>query len=172
MADTNFLWQSSLLASATFLINSNTGNETGFSALTNGSAVSSSVSGTSGVFSPVDWGYGMMGEIEFNAGGSFTPTAGGALLGWFRRSLDGGSTFETLVTTPSTTVSALERGPDFVIPFSAVALASGNRVKAATPVLIPPVPFMVTVQNRAGATLPTSTTNWIKMIAYGARGAS
>jgi hypothetical protein len=69
------------------------------------------------------------------------------------------------VTTPSTTIPALERAPDFVIPFSAVALASGNRVKSAWRFEPPPVHHKVVIQNRSGATLPTSTTNWIKMIA-------
>lgn len=158
------LWRTSLLTSATFIMNSNTGNETGFSALSNGSAVTSSVSGTSGVFAPSLWGYGLYGEVEFNAGGSFTPIANGALLGWFLLSQDGGTTFETLVTSPSTSVPALERAPDFVIPFSATALASGNRVKGAWPVRPPAVHHKVVVQNRSGVSLPTSTTNWIKMI--------
>jgi hypothetical protein len=157
------LWKEGLVTAETFLINSNTGNETGFSALANGGAVSSSVSGASGVFAPSVWGRAPYGLIIFNAGGAFTPAVNGALLGWFRRSLDGGTTFESLITTPSTTVPALERAPDFVIPLSNVAHASGNKVLAAWPVEIPPVPFMVTVQSRSGVTLPTSTTNWIKM---------
>lgn len=60
---------------------------------------------------------------------------------------------------------ALERAPDFIIPFSNTALASGNRIKAAWEVRFPIVPFMVTVQNRTGGALPTSTTNWIKFVA-------
>lgn len=158
------LWETSLLTSETFIINSNTGNETGFSGLANGGAVTSTVSGTSGVFAPSLWGYGQVGDLWFNAGGSFTPVANGALLGWFLLSFDGGTTFESLVTTPSTTIPALERAPDFVIPFSAQALASGNRIKSAWRFQPPPVHHKVVVQNRSGVTLPTSTTNWIKMI--------
>lgn len=163
------LWRDGLLTGETFLINSNTGNETGFSGLVNGGAVTSSVSGAAGVFAPSVWLRGTFGLIWFNAGGAFTPAVNGALQGWFLRSLDGGTTFETSVTTPSTTVAALERGPDFVIPFSNVALASGNRVLAAWSVEIPPVPFRVRVQNRSGATLPTATGNWIRMVATAKR---
>lgn len=167
----DLLWKPTLLASATFLINSNTGNETGFSALANGSAVVSSVSGSSGVFNPSTWGYGPLLEIEFNAGGSFTPGNAAALLGWFLRSIDGGSTFETGIGTPSTTVPYLARSPDFIIPLIGAAHASGNRVGAIGLVPTPPVPFKVAVQNMAGAALPTSTTNWIKAVSATLQGA-
>lgn len=165
MANTDFLWRQTLLASATFLVNSNTGNETGFSGLVNGSAVVSSVSGASGVFAPSVWGYGPLLEVEFNAGGAFTPTLSGALLGWFLRSIDGGTTFETGIGTPSTTVPYIQRAPDFVISLINSAHASGNRVGATGPVAAPSVPFKCAVQNLSGVTLPTSTTNWIKAVA-------
>lgn len=166
----DLLWKSSLLTSATFIMNSNTGNETGFSALANGSAVVSSVSGSSGVFSPSTWGYGPFLGIEFNSGGSFTPGNAGALLGWFLRSFDGGTTFETGIGTPSTTVPYLARSPDFIIPLIGSAHASGNRVGAIGLVPAPPVPFKVAVQNMAGAALPTSTTNWIKAVSVTLQG--
>jgi hypothetical protein len=162
MAD--LLWRPTLLTTETFLINSATSNETGFSGLTNGGAVVSTVSGASGVFSPLLWGHGQYGEIWFNAGGAFTPAVNGALLGWFLLSLDGGTTFETQVATPSASIAALERAPDFIIPFSNAAHASGHRVKGAWPVRPPPVHHRVLVQNRSGVTLPNSTTNWLRMI--------
>src|SRR5579871_6670351 len=77
--------------------------------LTNGSAATSSVGGTSGAFAQSNFGNAIDAEAWFISGGSFTPTAGAALLGWFLRY--DGINYESLVATPSATVQALPRAP-------------------------------------------------------------
>lgn len=61
------------------------------------------------------------GSLYFQAGGSMTPAAGGAVAVWFLRSPDGGVTFEKLVQN-----QGLPRAPDAVIPLYAVAYTSGD----------------------------------------------
>lgn len=96
--------------------------------LGSGSGATSSVGGSSGVFTQSSWSNAIWGGIQFKSGGTFTPVVGQVLLGWFLLSQDGGSTFEALLSTPSTTVTALGRAPDFVIPLyeSGAAWASGS----------------------------------------------
>lgn len=138
---------------------------TELNSLSNGAAATSSVGGTSGVFSQTDTANGMFGSVFFTAGGSFTPTAGGFLAGWFRLSTDGGTTFEDLLATPSTTVPAFPRAPDFTIPVyqggtayssSKISWCQGRRVP------LPWESFKVTLQNLSGAALPSSG-NLLKM---------
>lgn len=128
--------------------------------LTSASGVAtSSVGGTSGKFSQSNTGSAIQSNIWFTSGGSFTPTAGGYLAGWFLKSHDGGTTFETLIATASSTVPALPRAPDFTIPLyeGGTALASGNIKYAQGPfVLLPVTTFKLVVQNLAGANLPAS----------------
>ena len=102
---------------------------TELNALGSGSAATSSVGGSSGVFTQSNYSNAIWTGIQFNSGGSFTPVAGQVLLGWFLLSMDGGSTFEALISTPSTTVPALGRPADFVIPLyeGGAAWASGNK---------------------------------------------
>lgn len=85
----------------------------------------------------------------------FTPTAGGVLTGWWLLSTDGGTTFETLVSTPSATVPALPRSPDFLIPVyeGGTALAAGNIKFAQGPFIYPYLGAKVVLQNLSGATL-------------------
>lgn len=130
---------------------------TELNALASGSAAVSSVGGTSGVFSQTNTINAIFGSVYFTAGGSFTPTAGGFLAGWFLLSTDGGTTFETVVATPSTTVLAIPRPPDFVIPLSAAAYASGNIAWATGRfVSLPFESFKVEIQNLSGAALSAS----------------
>lgn len=100
--------------------------------LGSGAAATSSVGGTSGVFTQASWSNAIWAGLQFKAGGAFTPVAAQVLLGWFLLSQDGGSTFEALLSTPSTTVPALGRAPDFVIPLyeGGGAFASGS-IRAA-----------------------------------------
>src|SRR5215475_9415404 len=81
-------------------------------ALANGSAttLAGGTIYTQAAFSSAIWGYV---TVKF-AATAFTPTAGGYLAGWFAKSHDG-SIFESLNGTPSTTVQALPRNPDFII---------------------------------------------------------
>lgn len=96
--------------------------------LASGAAATSSVGGTSGVFTQTNYSNAIWCGIQFKSGGSFTPVVSQVLLGWFLLSQDGGSTFENIIATPSTTVPALGRAPDFVIPLyeNGSAWASGG----------------------------------------------
>jgi len=85
----------------------------------------------------------------------WTPTAGACITGWFLQSTDGGTTFEALVASPSTTVPAVARPPDFIIPFEAAALSAASVKFAMGPVPLPWGSCKVTVQNMTGATLGT-----------------
>jgi hypothetical protein len=94
--------------------------------LGSGSAAISSVGGSSGVFDQSSFGNCPWLSIYFTSGGAFTPVVGQCLYGWFLLSPDGGASFETEVATPSTTVLALSRNPDFIIPLDNAAYATGN----------------------------------------------
>jgi hypothetical protein len=130
---------------------------TELNALASGAAATSSVGGTSGVFSQSSLGSGIWGSLYFTAGGAFTPTAGGYLAGWFLLSTDGGTTFEAAISTPSTSVPALSRAPDFVIPLDNVAHASGNiRWCQGRRILLPAESYKVLIQNNSGVALSAS----------------
>lgn len=129
---------------------------TELNAVINGSAATSSVGGTSGVFSQTNFANGIWGLIWFISGGAFTPTAGGCISGWFLQSTDGGTTFEALVATPSTSVAALPRAPDFIIPLDAAANSSGQIKFCSGFVKLPWPSCKVVLQNNSGATLPST----------------
>jgi hypothetical protein len=130
---------------------------TELNSLASGAAATSSVGGggSNGEFSQTDFASAPMLEIWFTAGGAFTPSAGGALYGWFLKSPDGGTSFESIVATPSTTVQALSRSPDFVIPLDNAAYASGN-IRFGGQVQAPAPTTKVVIQNMSGAALPAS----------------
>ena len=69
---------------------------TELNALANNANIISSVGGTSGVFTQTSFGNAIWAEVEFIAGGAFTPTAGGYLCAWWLFS-EAGSTFEKQV---------------------------------------------------------------------------
>jgi hypothetical protein len=127
------------------------------SGLTNGSAVTSSYWNNTGVITQTHIDQGIQGDIWFQSGGAFTPNAGGFLCGWFLPSFDGGTTFETIVVpTPSSTVAAVSRAADFIIPLDNAAYAAGNiryaQGRFAAP--LPTVPFKTEIQNFSGVTMP------------------
>ena len=129
------------------------------SALTNGSAVTSSYWNATGVFrQSADMLEALFSSVFFMAGGAFTPSAGGVLSGWWLPSFDGGTTFEAAISTPSSTVAAISRGPDFIIPLDNAAYAAGNiRWAAGRLVRPPPESFFKTiVQNNSGVTMPST----------------
>lgn len=128
---------------------------TELNALASGAAVTSSVGGTSGVYNQSNFSSAPLDEIWFTSGGAFTPTGSPILYGWFLKSIDGGTTFESLISTPSTTVPALPRNPDFTIPLDAAAFASGN-LKFGTISNLPAPSFKVVVQNMSGVALPAT----------------
>ena len=135
---------------------------TELNALGSGACATSSVGGTSGVFSQTNTVSAPWLSIYFTSGGAFTPIVGQALYGWFLLSPDGGTNFETQTATCSATVPPLARGPDFIIPLSNAAYASGNDAWAAGRIV--PAPwesFKIIVWNTGTTALP-ATGNLIK----------
>jgi hypothetical protein len=129
------------------------------SALSNGSAVLSSYWNSNGVIRQSDLQQALQGDVWFVAGGAFTPSAGGYLAGWFLPTYDGGTTFETDgIATPSSTVPAISRSPDFIIPLDNAAYAAGNIrfCQGRYVVAPPPTGFKVKLQNMAGVTMPST----------------
>lgn len=130
------------------------------SALTTGTALTSSYWNNTGIIriSPADLDQGIQGDIWFQSGGAFTPSVNGFLAGWFLPSFDGGTTFETAISTPSATVSALPRAPDFTIALDNAAHAAGNVRYAQGRFIapLPTVPFKTIVQNFSGVTMPST----------------
>lgn len=151
---TNFLYASGTNGYLTAPISFMT---TELNTLTSGSAATSSVNGTSGVFSQSSLGSGIWGSLYFTAGGAFTPVAGGNISGWFLLSTNGGTTFESAISTPSTTVAALPRAPDFIIPFDNAALASGNiKWCQGRRIILPAESYKIIVQNNTGVSFAAS----------------
>lgn len=135
------------------------------SALANGSAVTSSYWNGNGVFrQSVELLQGLFGDVFFQSGGAFTPSVGGVLSGWWLPSFDGGNSFESTVSTPSSTVSALGRAPDFIIPLDNAAYAAGNNRWSAGRIVRPPPNShnKVLIQNNSGVAMPST---W--MVGYG-----
>lgn len=127
---------------------------TALASLTNGSASTSST-----VFSQATFTQAQKLQGWFiNGTASFTPVAGGCLTFWWLLSTDGGTTFETLVSTPSSTVLALPRSPDFIIPFDNAAFATGNIRFAQGPFRYPYLGAKLVLQNNTGVTLSTTGT--------------
>lgn len=106
---------------------------------------------TQGSYSSGMWG---IITIKF-AATNWTPTAGGYILGWWQKSYDGGTNYETLNATSSTTVPALPRNPDFIIPLDAANMTSANKWSAL--VNLPNAQHKIVVQNLSGATIGTGT---------------
>lgn len=151
---TNFLYASGTNGFLTTPISFMT---TELNTLASGAAATSSVNGTSGVFSQASLGSGIWGSLYFTAGGAFTPTAGGNLSGWFLLSTNGGTTFENAISTPSTTVAALPRAPDFIIPLDNVAFASGNiKWTQGRRIILPAESYKIVIQNNSGVALASS----------------
>jgi len=116
---------------------------------------SSSLATSANVFtSSGSFGQAIYGEVGVVWGGSITPTVGSYISGWFLRSFDGGSTYETL----GGTALGAARPPDFTIALSTIAYANGNVTYASGIVKMPWSPVKVLIQNNAGATFPSSAT--------------
>jgi hypothetical protein len=120
-------------------------------------SLASSVAITSGsIFtSSASFGQAIWGEAWVKWGGAITPATGGFITGWFLRSPDGGTTFETVVNSSTTGVA---RPPDFIIPLSSFAYANTNIAYASGIIKMPFSPFKLMVENNTGATFPSSAT--------------
>jgi hypothetical protein len=124
---------------------------TDLASLASGSAVILTGGGSSGVSSQTNTGGAQTGIVYFQTvTAGFTPTAGAAISIWWLFSPDGGTTYETTPATASTTVAALPRPPDCIIPLDAAALGT-SAVKVSLPCKLPYGTFKVLVQNNSGA---------------------
>lgn len=127
-----------------------TSSDTGLNGLLNGGAVLSS-----GTFNQASFGSAQLARLWFKiVAAGFTPTAGGNLAGWWLPSPDGGTTFEAREATPSATVPALGRAPDFIINlYEGGAALAANDMKFSGVVPLPYESFKVLIQNNSGVTL-------------------
>lgn len=118
-----------------------------------GGRATSDATADTGVFSQSSFSNCMFGVAVFrHITNTFTPTAGGCLAFWWLSSIDDGSTFEDVgVTTPSATVPAIARAPDFIIPVytGGTATTAGNRF--FSPVIrLPNLKSKLVIQNMSG----------------------
>lgn len=127
---------------------------TALASLTNGSTSLSSTVFSSATFAQAQKLQGWF----INGTASFTPIAGGCLSFWWLMSTDGGTTFESVIATPSSTVPALPRAPDFWIPFDNAAFTTGAIRFAQNVFRYPYVGAKLLVQNNTGVTLSTTGT--------------
>lgn len=115
-------------------------------------AVSASTFTSSGSIGQAIWG-----EVAITLTASITPAAGSFISGWFMRSLDGGTTFES---TNGSSGIGLGRPPDFIVPYSTGVYASSAVVYASGIVKMPWSPFKLFVQNSMGASLGSSANGY------------
>lgn len=88
-------------------------------------------------------------DVEFLAGGTYTPTAGGFLELWLLRTLDG-----TNYEDGSSTIAPARR-PDVIIPVRAGTTIT-PRAGGQGRLILPPGLSKPIVRNQSGATLPSS----------------
>lgn len=106
---------------------------------------------TQSSFSNAIWGQAVISHIT----NTWATTVGGAMACWWLYSTDGGSTYEAeSTTTPSTTVPALNRPPDFFIP----VYSGGTAIPAGSLLFSPPfrLPWLtckLVVQNYSGVAM-------------------
>lgn len=101
-------------------------------------------------------------DVEFAAGGTFSPVAGGAIEVWFLRSIDGGLTYEdgsaSLAPARPPDVRIAVRGGTSITPRS---LAPGAN--------LPPGSYKAIARNGTKTALP-ATGNIIRLAAYSMAG--
>jgi hypothetical protein len=125
--------------------------------LASGSRAISDAAADTGLFTQASFSNAQYGMAYFtNVGSTWATTAGGVLACWWLQSYDAGTNFEVESrTTPSTSVPALMRPPDFIIPVysGATALAAGDVAFAEGLIPLPYVHAKLVVQNLGGAAL-------------------
>lgn len=130
---------------------------TSLNALASGARAISDTTADTGLFSQSSFSNAPVGTAYFTTVTTgWTPTAGGNFACWFLPSYDGGTNFEVESrTTPSTTVPAVARPPDFIIPVytGGTAISAGDVFFATSPFLLPWLQCKVIVQNMTGAAL-------------------
>lgn len=117
-------------------------------------AVSASTFTSSGSFGQAIWG-----EVALTLATSSSAAFGsGAFVsGWFMRSVDGGTIFES---TGNSSAAGLPRPPDFIIPLSSFAYNSSSVIYGSGLVKMPWSPNKVFIQNSLGLTFPASTNGY------------
>ena len=108
-------------------------------------------------YTQASWSGAIWGQVVVKfAATNWTPGAGAFLQGWWLSSYDGGTNYETLSVTSSSTVPSLPRQPDFLIPLDSTANMTGQ-VKWSSVIRLPPAQSKIVVQNLAGVTIGTGT---------------
>ena len=133
---------------------------TALAGLASGAATTSDTTADTGLFSQSSFSNAQKLQAWFQTGGTNTmaTTAGGVMACWWLLSTDGGTTFETLVSTPSTTVMALPRRPDFIIPvYDVTALPTSTIKFAQGPFAFPYVGCKLVLQNLSGVAINSAT---------------
>jgi uncharacterized membrane protein len=130
---------------------------TSLNALASGSRAISDTTADTGSFTQTSFSNAPLGMAYFTTVTTgWTPTAGGCFACWFLPSYDGGTTYEVESrTTPSTTVPAVARAPDFIIPVytGGTAISAGDVFFAQGPFPLPYLQSKLIVQNMTGAAL-------------------
>jgi hypothetical protein len=130
---------------------------TSLNGLASGSRAISDTTADTGLFTQSSFSnaqYGMAYFTTVTTG--WTPTAGGSFACWWLYSYDAGTNFENESrTTPSATVPALARAPDFIIPVytGGTAVSAGDVFFASSPFPLPYIHAKLVVQNMTGAAL-------------------
>jgi hypothetical protein len=130
---------------------------TSLNALASGARAISDTVADTGSFTQASFSnaqYAMAYFTTITAG--WTPTAGGCFACWWLASQDGGVNYEVESrTTPSATVPAVARAPDFIIPVytGGTAIAIGDVLFAQGPIPLPYLQSKLVVQNMTGAAL-------------------
>lgn len=100
----------------------------------------------------------IMADVEFLAGGTMTPTAGGFIELWLLRSLNGGTNYEDGSAT-----AAPGRPADAIIPVRAGTTITPRA--GFSGLILPPGFYKPIVRNQTGVSLP-ATTNVIRFATY------
>ena len=122
--------------------------------LASGARAISDTTADTGLFSQSSFSNCMFGFAEFShITGTLAATAGGCLACWWLGSRDGGATYEAeSTTTPSTSVPAVARPPDFIISLytGATAIPAGSLMQNPK-IILPNTYAKLIVQNMSGA---------------------
>lgn len=129
---------------------------TSLNGLASGSRAISDTTADTGVFSQSSFSNAPMCVAWFKCiTTGWTPTAGGVFVCWWLMSTDGGTTFEVESrTTPSTTVPAVARSANFLIPvYTGGTAIAANDILFSDPFPSPWPSAKLVVQNMTGAAL-------------------
>lgn len=133
---------------------------TALAGLAYGGATTSDATADTGIFSQSSFGNAPQLMAWFQTGHTNTmaTTSGGILACWWLLSTDGGTTFESLVSTPSSSVLALPRTPDFIIPvYDTTALPVDTIKFAQGPFRYPYLGCKLVLQNLSGVAINSAT---------------